>query len=130
MDPAVIAAIITGVLSLVLAVANLLLTRRQHNRVVALEELRSGLAREETAEKAKLDYEYAARRGLYDSFEIKLFLLLELSDYALDGYGILRTRMCGRNWLRAKRTLPLTSELPFPRPETGWCRRSMDCTRR
>jgi hypothetical protein len=34
--------------------------------------------------KGQLDYEFAARRRLYDSFEPKLFQLLELSDYALD----------------------------------------------
>jgi len=82
--PEMLAAIITGGLSLVLAVYNLWGAMQQDRRVVALEQLRSELAREASAEKAKLDYEYEARRRLYDRFEPALFQLLEQALYALD----------------------------------------------
>jgi hypothetical protein len=84
MAPEVLAAIVTGVVSLILAVYNFLVTRQQDKRVVALEDLRSKLAREEAASRAKLDYEYDARRRLYDRFEPALFQLLDLAEYALD----------------------------------------------
>jgi hypothetical protein len=67
----------------VLAIYNLA-ARQQHQRVVAFEELRSGLSLEVMVQKAKLDYAYEARRRLYDRFEPALFQLLELADYALD----------------------------------------------
>jgi hypothetical protein len=84
MEPEVVAAIITGSVSLILAVYNFLLAKRQDNRVTELEKLKSQLARQETAEEAKLHYEYEARKRLYNAFEPTLFQLLELAEYALD----------------------------------------------
>jgi len=84
MAPEVVAAVITGSLSLLLALYNFWLGRQQERRVVALEERRSELAREEALTKAKLDYEYEARRRLYERFEPLLFQLLELAEYALE----------------------------------------------
>lgn len=81
---AVIAAIATALTSLVLAGYNLHLARQHDHRVAALEERKSQLDRLTAADKAKLDYEYEARRNLYSQFEPALFQLLELADYALE----------------------------------------------
>jgi hypothetical protein len=72
-----LAALVTAGGALVLGIWNA-------TRVRKLEHLKSELAREEASAKAKLDYEYEARRRLYGRFEPALFQLLELGDYALE----------------------------------------------
>jgi hypothetical protein len=72
-----LAALVTAGGALVLGIWNA-------TRVRKLEHLKSELAKEEAAAKAKLDYEYEARRRLYGRFEPALFQLLELGDYALE----------------------------------------------
>lgn len=77
MPSAVVAAIITGCVSLILALYNFWAALQQHKRLGQLEERRAELA-------AKLDYEYEARKRLYNAFEPTLFQLLELAEYALN----------------------------------------------
>jgi hypothetical protein len=81
---AVIAALATAVTSLVLAGYNFHLARQHDLRMAALEERKSQLERLTAADKAKIDYEYEARRNLYSQFEPALFQLLELADYTLE----------------------------------------------
>lgn len=83
MAPQVLAAIITGGLSLVLALYNLWAARQQDKRVFALEKLRSQLAGEEAARKARIDYEYDALRRLHDACGPAMFTLFDLAEEAL-----------------------------------------------
>jgi hypothetical protein len=82
--PQVVAAIVAAAVSLVLAVANYLLARRQASLTAELERTKAELGRRAAEDKARLDYQYEAKRRLYERFEPLLFQLLELSDYALD----------------------------------------------
>jgi hypothetical protein len=84
LSPELVAAIVAGVVSVVLAVMNLLLARRQASLATELEETRAELARRAAEDNARLDYQYDAKRRLYERFEPLVFQLLELSDYALD----------------------------------------------
>ena len=82
MEPAIAAAGIAAVTSLLLGAYNAFLARQQHERVKALENHKAELDRVTAADKAKLDYEYDARRKLYSQFEPNLFQLLDLAEYA------------------------------------------------
>jgi hypothetical protein len=92
MEPAVIAAVVTGGFALVVALYNALTSYRRERKLrelgftydTMLESRKSELSREETAAKARADYEYSARLSLYKRFEPRLFQLMDLADYALD----------------------------------------------
>jgi hypothetical protein len=79
-------------------------------RVGRLERMRSELAREETAMKAKVDYEYDARRRLYERFEPALFQLLELAEFAVERIQELTN---ARIW---SELIPAEDEPSTPRP--------------
>jgi hypothetical protein len=72
------------VLALVTAGAAVALGLWNASRVRSLERFKSELAREDAAIRAKVDYEYDARRRLYARFDPALFQLLDLAEYALE----------------------------------------------
>jgi hypothetical protein len=92
MNPAVVAALVTGGSALAIALFNAGFSYRRERRLSALgfgyetllEIRKSELSRVEMAEKARTEYEYSARLSLYNRFEPILFQLVDLADYALD----------------------------------------------
>jgi hypothetical protein len=81
MDPAVVAAIVTGAFALAVALYSAASSYRREKKLKKL-----GFRYDEmlVAAKAKSDYEYNARVNLYERFEPLLFQLVDLADYALD----------------------------------------------
>lgn len=76
----VLAAIIAAVASLLIALVNFFTTRRNQHQLEALQ----AEIREKEAEKdARRDYEYEARKRLYQQYEPLLFQLVEFSENAL-----------------------------------------------
>jgi hypothetical protein len=78
-DPPVIAAGITGLIALVVAVWTALWTRRT---AMTTEKLKAALADQSKERNARLDYEYEARKRLYQELEPLLFRLVDASDEA------------------------------------------------
>src|SRR5512133_394354 len=71
MDPKIIAAIVTAVASLLVAIATAILARRAqrqlHKHAVELEQLKAQFVRRASQDQARQDYEYEARKRLYQS---------------------------------------------------------------
>jgi hypothetical protein len=63
-DAQVVAALIAAGVSIILAVYNTWNGRLQHKRLALLEERRAELENLAAEERARLDYEYDARRGI------------------------------------------------------------------
>lgn len=84
MSPESWAALITALVAAVAAAYGIRQGARQHEDIRKLQEQRSELARQEAVDKAKLDYEYDARRRLYEHFEPLRFQLLDSADFALE----------------------------------------------
>jgi hypothetical protein len=76
MDAQVAAALIAAGVSIILVGYNTWNGRQQEKRVAALERLAE-------AEKARLDYEYDARKGIYERCGPAMFQIIELSEDAL-----------------------------------------------
>jgi hypothetical protein len=104
-SPRLLAALVTSVGALVLGMWNV-------TRVRKLERPKSELAREEAAAKAKLDYEYEARRRLYERFEPALFPLLELAEYALERIANLTDADVWREFRPAEDEAPAGARRP------------------
>lgn len=79
-DAGIIVALIAAFTSLVVAMATQLFTYRSQRQ---LEELRNTFARQKSQSDARLDYEYEARKRLYQEYEPLLFQLVDFSDSAL-----------------------------------------------
>ncbi|MDQ0373932.1 hypothetical protein [Cellulomonas humilata] len=84
MEPQVVAALLAGLASLVVAIISLASSRGQDHRLKELEKFKANLAQVAVVEKARVDYQYDARRHLYEKFEPAVFQLLDHADYALD----------------------------------------------
>jgi uncharacterized protein YxeA len=76
----IIIAIITSVISLVTAAVTAIFTRKNDSRLKYLE---NKLAIERAEQDARRDYEYEARKRLYQECEPILFQFAELSESAL-----------------------------------------------
>ncbi len=76
----VIAAIIAAIASLLIAIFNFLGTRRNQRK---LEMFQAELREKQTEKDARRDYEYEARKRLYQRYEPLLFQLVECSESAL-----------------------------------------------
>jgi hypothetical protein len=102
METEVILAILTSVISLILAIISVVGERRNARE---LEIFRSELTEAQAERDARRDYEYEARKRLYQEFEPLLFQFMELSENALDRIvGLARTAHQGdldpgRSWL-------------------------------
>jgi hypothetical protein len=103
--PAEIAALVTGGSAALLGLWNALRVRR-------LERFRSRLVREEAATKAKLDYEYHARRRMYEHFEPALFRLLVRADFALERIRSLTDPSVWRQFTPAEEEPPRDARRP------------------
>jgi hypothetical protein len=84
MAPEVLAALTAGGVSLVLAVFNVMTALQQNRRVRELEQFRSDLALQQASDKARIDYEYEARRRLHSTSGPALFQLMDLAEYAIE----------------------------------------------
>ena len=80
MDSAVLVALITAAISLVLAIFSSWASLRSQR---SLEKLKSELAERQAEQDARRDYEYEARKRLYHECEPLLFQLIEASEAAL-----------------------------------------------
>jgi hypothetical protein len=80
MDAEVVAALITAGVSLILAGYSTWNGRNQDKRVALLEERRAELENLAAAERASLDYEYDARRAIYERCGPAMFQIVELSE--------------------------------------------------
>lgn len=80
--PAVVAAIVAGATSLILALVNVLLALRQATLTRELETVKAKLNRQASENQALLDYQYEARRRLYTELQPHFFQLGELGDSA------------------------------------------------
>jgi len=100
-DPKIIAALIAAAASLIVSIIGTLWGRKNQKD---LETLKSELADERAESDARRDYEYDARKRLYEECEPLLFQLIELSENAL--YRIYSLARTARNGNLA--------------PETGW----------
>jgi len=83
MNAQVVTALIAASVSLILAGYNTWNGRNQDKRVALLEERRAELENLAAAERARLDYEYDARRGIYERCGPAMFQIVELSEDAL-----------------------------------------------
>jgi len=79
-DPKIIAALIAAAASLIVSIIGTLWGRKNQKD---LETLKSELADERAESDARRDYEYDARKRLYEECEPLLFQLIELSENAL-----------------------------------------------
>lgn len=102
MDPKIWAAIITAGVSLIVAAAGFLVTRMNQKD---LEHLKADLSERTAARNAKLEYEFEARKRLYQDCGPLLFQLSEFAERALGRItGLARTAADGdldpgRSWL-------------------------------
>lgn len=78
--PPTIAAIITGTIALILALWNFFTSRKTLNEI---EILKSELAEKKSEKDARREYEFEARKRLYQEYEPLLFQLMEASENAL-----------------------------------------------
>jgi hypothetical protein len=78
-----LAALITAGSALALAVFGLFTARMQDRRLLQLEREKAGLERTAAIDKARLDYEYEARKRLYGKFDPLMFQLLEHAGAAV-----------------------------------------------
>jgi hypothetical protein len=93
MDTGLLIAIMTSIVSLVVATISIVGGRRNEQ---ALEKLRAGLTEAQAERDARRDYEYEARKRLYQEFEPLLFQFLELGQEAADRIvGLARTARQG-----------------------------------
>lgn len=109
MQPQVWAAIIAAAASLLVALASLLSSWRTQKRSMdsqkKLEELKDHLAERASTRNAWLEYEFEARKRLYEECAPLTFQLSEQSERALGGiYGLARTAAAGdldpgKSWL-------------------------------
>ena len=108
-DPKVIAAIIVAlvgaVVSIVTAIWSYYTNRKSQ---IELEHVKAQIAEQQSVRDARRDYEYEARKRLYEQYEPLLFQLVELSEDALHRiYSLARTARKGQitetktGWLRA-----------------------------
>jgi hypothetical protein len=102
----VIAAAIAAVASLIVAIFSFLST--QHNQR-ELESLKADLTEKQAEKDARRDYQYEARKRLYQQYEPLFFQLVEFSDNALWRiYSLARTAREGKlgpdriSWLSPK----------------------------
>jgi hypothetical protein len=79
-QPQVQAAIVTLVASIIVAIITAKLTLKNDERIKHLE---NTLAKQQFEDKSRLDYEYEAKKRLYQEYEPLLFQLNELSESAL-----------------------------------------------
>jgi hypothetical protein len=87
-------AIISAIVAAIISVISLVITNKNNTKV---EELRNKLAIEKDEEGACRDYEYEARKRLYQEFEPLLFLLLEYSESSLIRiYGLVESARNGK----------------------------------
>jgi hypothetical protein len=75
-DPPVLAAFVTGLLGFILALWNYFLNRKN---LIEIEILKSTLSEKNSENNARRDYEYEARKRLYQEYEPLLFQLIEAS---------------------------------------------------
>src|SRR5437588_3203958 len=76
----IIVAVVAALSSLVVAVVSYLSSRKNSHD---LESLKADLAEKQAEKSARRDYEYEARKRLYQQYEPLLFQLVELSESAL-----------------------------------------------
>lgn len=79
MDVPIYVAIISAIASLVVAIVSAVIALRNQRN---LENLKASLVQEGLEKNARRDYEYSAKKKLYESYEPLLFQLSELSDMA------------------------------------------------
>lgn len=103
-DATILAAAVTAVGALIVAIVNYRTTRRTQKQVETLkaglakevEVLKGEIAEQQSEKDARRDYEYEARKRLYQECEPLLFQLYELSDNALHRvYSLARTARKG-----------------------------------
>jgi hypothetical protein len=114
MDPAVIAALVTGAFALAVALGNAAFSYRRERKLKAL-----GFRYDEmlVAAKAKTDYEYNARLSLYQRFEPLLFQLFELAEYALDRIKNLTQPAVWSRFVLAESARSLRGRPPMAKPD-------------
>ncbi len=101
----IIVSVVTALSSLVISVISYLITRKNEHD---LESLKADLAEKQAEKNARRDYEYEARKRLYQQYEPLLFQLIELSESAL-GRILGLAKAARDNNLRPDRTGWLTS---------------------
>jgi hypothetical protein len=101
-QPEVLAAIVTFIASILVAIITAKLTLKNDERIKNLEDK---LIKQQDENKARLDYDYEARKRLYREFEPLLFLFVEYSESAYYRiYELVRTAKNGnlepdKGWL-------------------------------
>ncbi len=109
----VFAALIAGGLALVLAVFNVVSGLRQGRK---LEQLKSQLIIEQARDKARLDYEYEARRRLHNGSGPALFRIMDLAEFALETIGNLTDPEVWVELARTETDPPTRIRPSLPRP--------------
>jgi hypothetical protein len=79
-QPYVIAAIVTGVVSIVLAIFNFIANKRSQKEI---ETLKSRLSDQNAERNARREYQFEARKRLYQQYEPLLFQMMEAADDAV-----------------------------------------------
>ena len=117
MSPEVLAALVAGGLALLLALLNLVLGLRQGRE---LEKLKSQLVIEQARDKARLDYEYEARRRLHATTGPALFQIMELAEFSLETIGSLTDPNVWEELAKTESHPPasIRPSLPQPKYET------------
>jgi hypothetical protein len=124
MKPAVIAALVTGVFALAVALYNAGSTYWRERKLrelgfgfeAMLEQRKSELSREEAAARARTEYEYNARLSLYQRFEPLLFQLVDLGDFALDRIKNLAEPSVWTKFVVAEGSRPRMGRAPVAKP--------------
>jgi hypothetical protein len=117
MDPEVIAASIAAAVALVLAVVNWVTAMRQDRRVTELERLKSELVLEQVRDKARLDYEYEARRRLHSTAGPAMFQLMDLAEFAIEMIKQLTDPAVWIELAKTEANPPATVRPSLPRPK-------------
>lgn len=108
-DPKVVAAIIVALVGAVVSIVTAVWTYYTNRKSqIELEHIKAELAEQQSVRDARRDYEYEARKRLYEQYEPLLFQLVELSEDALHRiYSLARTARKGQitakeaGWLKA-----------------------------